>query len=480
MQKLKITVLLEGLSAPELRRLGDFVRSPFYNKNKNLVSLYEFFERHLSASDQESITKENIWQHLSAEKKYDDSKLRSVLSEFKKLCETFLTVIKQEKDPLSQKNVLLESLSEKNLSKNFELISKEMSKIFEDEFNRNYEYYLNRIDFERAHIITGGKNIEKNLDGNFIRLSDSIDNFFLSAKLDLFNSLLSRKYHVLGNITLKIKFIDEIITHIEQNLSEIKKDHPVIYSEYLILKMMTVPKSEKYFNDLHSFVLKNINKYNQSELEQVYFPLINYGFNKVALGEQKYLEKIFEIYQTFEKRNFYSEMKVFQDIDFISIAIAGLRLNKVAWVESFTGKYNYKLSAEYKEDSKSLVNALISHKKKEYEKAIGSLSNVNYQNSYYYLKSKETLMQIYYEQNEFEALQSLIDSTRHYLKRRQNILSIHYERYMMFLKYINLLLNARENNDYKKLVLKKELNKNMNVIGREWLLEMLSTLDVRG
>ncbi|MEO8666210.1 MAG: hypothetical protein ABI462_12020, partial [Ignavibacteria bacterium] len=189
MQKLKITVLLEGLSPAELKRLGDFVRSPFYNKNKTLVSLYEFLEKLLTGNGQDNITKENIWQYLNPDKKYDDSRLRSVLSDFKKLCETFLTVVKQESDPLRQRNVLLDTLAEKNLPKNFELISKEISKIFDEEFNRNNEYYLNRIHFERSHIDIGGKNIEKNLDENFIRLSDSIDNFFISAKLDLFNSL---------------------------------------------------------------------------------------------------------------------------------------------------------------------------------------------------------------------------------------------------------------------------------------------------
>ncbi len=476
MQKLKLVLLLEGFTPAEFKRLGEFIRSPFYNKNKNLVLLYEYFEKFLYTADHENNIKEEIWDYLCPDKKYDDSKLRSVFSEFKRLCETFLIVIKNEQNPINQKNVLLEVFSERNLPKNFELISKDISKIFNIEFNRNYEFYANKINFERHQITIGGKNIEKNLDENFMQLSDSIDYFFLSSKLDLINSLLSRKYHVLGNLTLKIKFIDEIITHVEENIKGIIKDHPLIYSEYLILKMMTAAESEKYFTNLHGFVLKNINKYKQSELEQVYFPLINYGFNKVALGESKYLEKIFEIYQTFERRNFYSEMIEFQDIDFISIAIAGLRLNKILWVENFTDKYNYKLSEKNKDDSKSLVSALISHKKKNYEKAISSLCNVNYQNSYYYLKSKETLMQIYYEQKEFEALQSLIDSTRHYLKRRQNILSIHYERYMMFLKYINMLLTVREDKSYKKLVLKKELNKNKNVIAREWLLEKMKDL----
>jgi len=167
---------------------------------------------------------------------------------------------------------------------------------------------------------------------------------------------------------------------------------------------------------------------------------------------------------------------IFQDIDLISIVIAGLRLNKIAWVENFTEKYSRKLINEFKSDTVSLVKALISFKKKEYNASIEYLSRVNYQNSYYYLKSKETLMQIYYEQKEYEAMQSLIDSTRHYLKRRRDVLSIHYDRYIMFLKFLGLLLKATQPDKGNRIILKKELKKNNNVIAREWLVEKVNDL----
>lgn len=476
MQKLKLTELLLSFDPNELKRLGDFIRSPFYNKNRKLISLYDLFKKQSESSSLLSLTKEIVWQNIMPGEKFSDVKLRSYLSEFKKLCEKFIITIEEEKNSVHQKNLLLLSLTERNSRRNIEAVSSEIRSAFSSEFTKNFDHFHDKILFERTMILNEGRNVEINLDDNYYRLSDAIDHYFISSKLDMMNSFLSRKYHVLGSFNLKIDFSEEIIKYIEKKIPAIRKNDPFIYCEYLIFKMMTAENNDGYYKDLHTFVIKNLQMYKHTELEQVYFPMINFGFNKVAMGDSEYLEKIFEIYRTFEQRGFYTDMEIFQDIDLISIVIAGLRLNKIAWVENFTEKYSRKLINEFKSDTVSLVKALISFKKKEYPASIEFLSRVNYQNSYYYLKSKETLMQIYYEQKEYEAMQSLIDSTRHYLKRRRDVLSIHYDRYIMFLKFLGLLLKATQTDKGNKIILKKELKKNNNVIAREWLVEKVNDL----
>lgn len=476
MQKLKLTELLLSFDPIELKRLGDFIRSPFYNKNRKLISLYDLLKKQSESSSLLSLTKEIVWQNIMPGEKFSDVKLRSYLSEFKKLCEKFIITIEEEKNSVHQKNLLLLSLTERNSRRNIEAVSSEIRSAFSSEFTKNFDHFHDKILFERTMILNEGRNVEINLDDNYYRLSDAIDHYFISSKLDMMNSFLSRKYHVLGSFNLKIDFSEEIIKYIEKKIPAIRKNDPFIYCEYLIFKMMTAENNDGYYKDLHTFVIKNLQMYKHTELEQVYFPMINFGFNKVAMGDSEYLEKIFEIYRTFEQRGFYTDMEIFQDIDLISIVIAGLRLNKIAWVENFTEKYSRKLINEFKSDTVSLVKALISFKKKEYPASIEFLSRVNYQNSYYYLKSKETLMQIYYEQKEYEAMQSLIDSTRHYLKRRRDVLSIHYDRYIMFLKFLGLLLKATQTDKGNKIILKKELKKNNNVIAREWLVEKVNDL----
>ena len=476
MQKLKLTELLLSFDPNELKRFGDFIRSPFYNKNKKLITLFDLIKKSFDDSAFQLLSKEIVWQNIMPGEKFSDVKLRSYLSDFKKLCEKFIVTLEEEKNTVHQKNLLLLSLSERNSRKNIEAVSSEIRNAFSSEFTKNFDHFHDKILFERTMILNEGRNVEKNLDENYYRLSDAIDHFFISSKLDMMNSFLSRKYHVLGSFNLKIDFSEEIIKYIEKRIPAIRKNDPFIYCEYLIFKMMTAENNDGYYKDLHTFVIKNLQMYKHSELEQVYFPMINFGFNKVAMGDSEYLEKIFEIYRTFELRGFYNDMEIFQDIDLISIVIAGLRLNKIVWVENFTEKYSRKLINEFKSDTVSLVKALISFKKKEYPESIEYLSRVNYQNSYYYLKSKETLMQIYYEQKEYEAMQSLIDSTRHYLKRRRDVLSIHYDRYIMFLKYLGLLLKATQPDKGERIILKKELKKNNNVIAREWLVEKVKDL----
>ncbi len=470
MKNLKLTELILSFTPSELRRFGDFIRSPFYNKSKKLILIYEYFENTI-ASSSEILSKEDLWNYINPEEKFSDSKLRSYLSDFKKLLEKFITTVEQEKYVLHQKNILLNFLSVRNLKKNYDVISKEISSELDRDYTKNFDHYFNEISFKRTLILNEGRNVEDNLDELYYRLSDSIDRYFFSSKLDLVNSLLSRKYHVLGGVKLDINFTGEIISFIEKNLKEVRKNSPFIYCEYLIFKMMTADNNVEYFAVLQAHVLKNIKQYNQQSLEQVYFPMINFGFNKVAMGENEYLDKLFYIYKSFELKGFYRNMEVFQDIDFISIVIAGLRLKKFSWVESFVERYKSKLANEFKEDTVNLIRALISFTRKEYRTAIDFLNEVNYQNSYYYLKSKETLMQIYFEQKEYEALESLIDSTRHYLNRRRDVLSIHYDRYMMFLKYLGMLLRSIYDDKSNLIILKKELKNNINVIAREWLAE---------
>ncbi|HMQ70281.1 MAG TPA: hypothetical protein PKA90_14820 [Ignavibacteria bacterium] len=479
MKNLKLTELLLSLTPSELKRFGDLVRSPFYNKNKKQITLFEYIERNINSSDIKSLKKEDIFKAIYPGEKFNDSKLRSQLSDFKKLCEKFLIVTEYEKRPEDQKVYLQTSLSSRSAGKNFDAVSNEIGIGFGENYYKGFEHYLRMIGFEKAMILKKGTNVEVNLDKHYYKLSDAIDHYFLSSKLDLINSFLSRKYHVLGSFKLDLKFTDEIVKFIEANLNELKKTDPFIYCEYLIYKMMTDTESDKYFNVLQSYVIKNISKYDHASLEQVYFPMINFGFNKVALGEIEYLEKIFQIYRSFEKRGFYSDMEYIQDIDFISIGIAGLRLNKVQWTEDFSVKYESKLKSSYKESTVNLVHSLVCFKKKKYDEAISLLNKVNYENSYYYLKSRETLLQIYYEQKEFVALESLMDSVRHYLKRRREVLSIHYERYIMFMKFLGMLLKVAEEDKSKIHMLKKELKKNINVIGRDWLMEKVIELGIK-
>ncbi|MBK8552963.1 MAG: hypothetical protein IPL53_18635 [Ignavibacteria bacterium] len=156
MQKLKLTELVLSFTPSELRRFGDFIRSPFYNKNKKLILIYEYFENTV-ASSSEILSKEELWNYINPGEKFSDSGVRSYLSDFKKLLEKFVIVIEEEKNLMNQKNILLNSYAERNSHKNFEVLSKEMERILANDFTKNFDHHLHKITFERTLIFNEGK-----------------------------------------------------------------------------------------------------------------------------------------------------------------------------------------------------------------------------------------------------------------------------------------------------------------------------------
>jgi hypothetical protein len=239
---------------------------------------------------------------------------------------------------------------------------------------------------------------------------------------------------------------------------------------------MLNPDDMKQFKDLETHVSKNSAKFNEDELEQAYYSLSNYCVNKIAMGEEKYLNDLYKIHTNFEKLGFYEKNKDIPYVDFIGVIICGLNIKDYKWVSYFFDKYKSNISSETKRDTINLASALITFSTKKYRECLTSLSKIGYKYTYFYLKSKEVLIKAYYELGEFESLAAAVDATKHYLKRHREVLSIHYDRYMLFLNYVNLLIKLDKKQKPEIKLMMKRLDDDRNTIAREWLIEKIIEL----
>ena len=356
------------------------------------------------------------------------------------------------------------------------MTSKEIEQIQNHEFNKNIDYYTSIIDYKSALVEYQNKNLDINLDKSFYELSEYSDLLFMVSKLKIINSLLSRKFETLGNIKLKYWGIDETLEFIEKNINRIHTDHSTIYSEYKILMMKLKPLSHRHFADLEKHVFKNMKKYSPEELEEVYYSLTNYCVNKIATGETKFLKHLYDIIINFEKNNFYTNKKDIQYTDFMSVIICGLNIKEMKWVEYFLESYKSNIIPDARRDTINLSNALIFFTKQKYKEAISYLSKVSYKHVYFYLKSKETLIKVYFEQGEVDSILSVIDAAKHYLKRHEDTLYMHYDRYILFLNLVNRLIKVNKKDKFEVKELMTELDNNRNAIARDWLIEKLLEL----
>jgi len=74
MENSQLIKLLKTFDTKEIKRFSEFISSPYFNKNKNVIKLYEVVIK--AYPDFEKITRENIFFKLFPGKKYNGNTLR--------------------------------------------------------------------------------------------------------------------------------------------------------------------------------------------------------------------------------------------------------------------------------------------------------------------------------------------------------------------------------------------------------------------
>ncbi|MGH2575420.1 MAG: hypothetical protein ACRDFC_06950, partial [Ignavibacteria bacterium] len=294
----RLLEILEGITLVEFKRFGDFVKSPYHNKNKNLISLYELLSKFSPYFDNHELTREGISKFIYPRENYREQKVDLLVSDFKNLLEDFLIFEEGSKNKIQQKNLLLRAFRERNIVKNFEYTLNEIMKCQKDEFSRTSEYYHNQSMLEYESCISKLNSLMYSKNKSFQKLTDNIDLFYISFKLFVFvlvyHHIKETKLDINYNLWLK----NEIISHIENNIDSIKKEHPLIYSYYLILMILIKPGNEKYFEDLKNYIKTNRQKLSPDFLKEIYLEMKNYCDTKISINRNKYTNEMFNIYRT--------------------------------------------------------------------------------------------------------------------------------------------------------------------------------------
>lgn len=477
MKESKIKELLKALSAVEFKKFGDFVRSPFFNKNPHLVTLYDYFARYNENFDKLAVLSEDIFRFVFKNEKYSEIKVRILFSNFVKLIEEYLVYIEGTKNVIYQKTLLVNTLHQRNLTKNFHSALKDTMEFQLKQFNRDEDYYYNQIYLEVEafnHFLERSSKINEE---DFKKINDNMDYYYILIKLKLFHFMFLQLRQSTEPGGQKMWLLDEIIKYIESNLTVISKEHSVIYMKYLILMTMIKPAEVKYFRRLKKFVVDNHGKISQNVMANIFVELQNYCTVRSNGPDPGFKTETFNVFKMMEERGIFSKSKYINYVDFLNAIIAALEVNKIAWSENFFNKYKSRVLPELNESTINLAKTQICFYKKKYDEALDMLNNVRYNNHYFYLQSKKILAKIYYEKQDHESITYIIDTTRHYLKRNEDISRINWDLFHKFFIYLKKIINLDSTEKEKITATIESLKGENNVSSKDWLLTKLEELE---
>jgi hypothetical protein len=283
MKKTRFFEMVSAIKITDYKRFGELVDSPYFNKNERVKRLWKWvMEKYMTSppspllkgeggNKQNSIfTKEVLEKAVrmdpssaEAEPVLKPANFRMVLSDFVKLAEIFLLL--EGKDITAEQNEkLMEIFKERGLIKSYNKQLRLLRVKTGKEDSKDVTYYNNLYLIECEELVPGKPKDRQKKLSNINGLTDLI---WICMKLDGFI-----KSFALGAEIRSMTFYNEIMSMIENDKEGYKKNHSVIYSRYLILKMFEYKSftDNPYFTELEKYTAKlkshDLIKYNYDAL----------------------------------------------------------------------------------------------------------------------------------------------------------------------------------------------------------------------
>lgn len=476
MKNSQLLQILQAFSRQELKEFGEFVRSPFFNKNKGVIALYDHMKKCYPEFNEAKMGKETVYGKLY-EGVYNDGFMRKMMFSLFNLAEEFIVYKGITRNKPAKYDAALEQYYERGTAELFIRTYSEAAahrnenKISAEEFYYSYLSSYRNLAFGAEH-----KSIDFTkfaVKHDLLEPMEFLSAHYYSSAMNLYEYYLNTQ-HIL-NFETDSSYFEKLLTSFDKKIIE---KYPLLKIHYCMIKMLTEPKKEDYFFESKKLLMENENNLKSIELENIYVNLQNYCMRKIRANKPDYSKELFAIYRLELKRENYSDTKNISVILYRNVIFTALQLKEIKFAESFADNYMPYLPEETREPNHLYAMAHIALKKKEFEKIGGYLSRIKSIDELMKAEIKAMYLPVYYETNAVEQFYSAIDSFKHYLKGNHKLSEDRKKVYETYIKYSSKVMGIKENYDEDKLEhLKLEINSGANTINKGWLLEKLTELE---
>lgn len=470
MKNSQLIAVLKTLSKSEVREFRKWLQSPVHNQRDDVVQLFEYLCAGNHLEQDKFLEKQRVFRKIYGAQAYNDAKLRQANHFLSRNLEEYLAYQQWRQDDVRSRVPLLTQLRKRKLNKSFQRTNHQLEQAQEKQPYRTDRYYRNQYLIQ-LEAFTQASERQRTPENNLQLVSDTLDTTYLIEKLKLscrmvFHQIVYKTDFNFGMLQHIIRFIEE------RDLTQT----PVVAIYYYIFKAVTEQeKDQLYFEKLRHEIHTSGNLFTHSEQREVYLMVINYCIGKMNAGVQRFVREAFEWYrQGFENR-ILIENNLISRWTYLNTVFTALRLKEFEWSYRFIHEYESYIEPEFRENFSSFSKAKLLFEKKDYDSAMEYLVQVEYDDILINLNAKALLLKIYYEEDELDALESLIESMRIFLKRKK-VMGYHKANFQNVIKYTRRLVRLNPFEKEKHKSLRNEIEKASPLHEKEWLLAKLDTI----
>ncbi|MEO6695443.1 MAG: hypothetical protein ABIY50_13360 [Ignavibacteria bacterium] len=460
MQNQKLINLLKSFDAGEFRQFRDFIYSPAFTKNKNVIALFEELKTFYPDFNSDKLTDENLFINIFKDEKFDYFKIKNTISDLLVLGKEFLSFTKYKKDNFLKEKFLLEELRIRNLDMIYEQTYKAAIKHLDETKVKDENYFLKKT--EMTDEVTSFYS-PKEPNVNFHLTQEKLDMFVsysVTKLLKIYNIILHEKYQ--NNYDFNMRMFENIMDYLKSTKIE---NNPTLHVYYYIILLET-EKADKYFYELKK--LKKKYKDQLSDYDNYMIYLHMDGYCATAYNEFGRTDLLKEQFILTKENTSYDSVQLGKILypDFLNQIKKAVKVNEFEWADDYIRNFKDNLTAE-KQSTLNFCYGIISYKKGDLDEALDYFSKANFPNFIIKVQVKILLLQLYYEKKYYDQANSMIDTFRHYLSREKLIQNSIKSPILEFVKITGNLIK------YNSGIEDKDLNYKLNKIKTE--IENLSS-----
>lgn len=457
--------LIAKLSKKERLQLRDFVKSPFHNNREEVIRLYSFVDTHLDCNTK-FLNKQTAFAHLFPQEPYDDQKMRYTMSFLVKVIEEYLAIQGLKNDPLQEKLLLIKAYRNLKLEKAVRQAHRTIEKKFARERIHNAVFYEKKYQLELEKYLmteTQGRNTPRNLK----ELDELSDIAYFSRKLK--QMCLQLAHQSVYRVEYDFQVFDHVLPVLESGKY---KDIPAITLFFYYFQAFTKDDSGNWFQLFKEELIKNGDVFPEDEKRELYLLAINFTIKQFNLGEASYLRETFELYRSALEQQLLLEDGELSRFSFKNIASLGVRLEEFEWTKWFVEHYGKHVSNKYRKHYIHYSISKLQFAEGKYQEAMLRLQQVEYDDVFLNLDAKLILLRIYFKLEEFEVLDSYINSFRRFIQRKE-LMGYHKTQYLNILNFAKKIMDLNPYDSFAKHQLSQEIINADNLPEKEWLLSVL-------
>ena len=469
MEKSRLIKILRTFSKKEFRELKKWLHSPAHNQRDDVQCLFEYITQNGTLLKPEKLEKSCVFAHLFPKEPFDDARMRQVMHFMLKAVEEFLAYQEWKKDESNANLTLSKVYRQRQLQKSFQKTINSTRHYLEKQpfRNKDYHQYEYQLQYEEYTYRSG---LRRTVPLNLQQVSDSLDLSYLTEKLR--QTCLMVSHQTVFKTEYNIGLLDEVLRYVEDNdLLEV----PALAMYYHSYKSMVDREDESHFQNVKQSLFEHGDLFPDSETRDIYLLAMNYCIGRINAGVEPYRREAFELYKYGLDRGILLQNGLLSRFTFLNVAASGALLKEFEWTEQFIHEYEPYLEEKHRESALHYSLGKLHFEKREYGEAMRQLTQVEFEDIHINLYAKTMLLKMYYELDEFNALDSLLESMRMYL-RRKKVLGYHKSNYKNIINFTKKLINVNPYNKEQKEELKTTISEANPLTERKWLLARIDGL----